>query len=196
VPTTTTRDLSGDEAPARLEEVLEVYRAAWDASASLVEHLRGRIRHALAAMPGARVAVVEDHETQQMHSMLFGHTYHPSSWWPQQVQGPLERAGLAEWTHDAFEVVEVATAPWARGRGSARSLLQHLHSTMPQRTALLSTGPDNPARSLYRRCGYVELLPDFRYPVTGAPAVVLGYRRPDATQPSRSAPISPSRARA
>jgi ribosomal protein S18 acetylase RimI-like enzyme len=177
VPPATPRDLTPDEARARLEEVLEVYRTAWDASAALLDHLRGRIRHSLSAVPSTRIAVVEDERTSQILSMLFGHVYHPSSWWPQQVQGALETAGLAEWTHDAFEVVELATAPWARGRGFARSLLEHLHATMPQATSLLSTGPDNPARALYRRCGYVELLPDFRYAITGSPAVVLGYRR-------------------
>lgn len=154
-----------------------MYRAAWNASAPLLDHLRGRIRHSLSMVPGTRIVVVEDEDTLQLHSLLFGHGYHHGSWWPQQVQAPLEQAGLSEWTHDAFEIVEVATAPWARGRGFARSLLEHLHATMPQATALLSTAPDNPARALYRRCGYVELLPDFRYEVTGSPAVVLGHRR-------------------
>ncbi|MBK0330502.1 GNAT family N-acetyltransferase [Brachybacterium sp. MASK1Z-5] len=177
MPSAITRDLTPEEARARLEEVLEVYRAAWDASASLLDHLRGRIRHSLSLVPSTRIAVVEDEQTSQLHSMLFGHAYHPSSWWPRQVQGALEAAGLADWSDDAFEVVEVATAPWARGRGFARALLEHLHATMPQTTSLLSTGPDNPARALYRRCGYVELLPNFRYEVTGSPAVVLGYRR-------------------
>ncbi|PWH06804.1 hypothetical protein DEO23_07780 [Brachybacterium endophyticum] len=178
MPPAIARDLSPDEARARLDELLEVYRSAWDAGASLLEHLRGRIRYSLSAMPGTRILVVEDPTTHRALSIMFGHAYHRSSWWPQQVQAPLEAAGHAAWTQDAFEVVEIATAPWARGQGYARALLESLHATMPQRTSLLSTGPDNPARALYRRCGYVELLTDFRYALTGSPAVVLGYRRP------------------
>lgn len=169
-------DLSPAAASDRLPEVLEVYRATWDAEHSLMERLETRIRTSFEERPGTRLLIIEEEATGRPVAMLFGHGYRTGTWWPQQVDGPLHEAGLGEWTEDAFELVELAALPEHRGHGLGTELLAHLHRTMPERTSLLSTEPDNPARRLYRRAGYLELLPGFRYPITGSPAVVMGRR--------------------
>lgn len=128
---------------------------------------------------GARAGI--DASTGSLVAFLLAFDYVPGHWWPDQVGPALHAAGLERWTEDAVEVMELATDPAHQGRGLGRALLAHLATTTARRTTLLSTDPDNPARRLYGACGYRELVPDFRYPVTGAPAVVLGALNPPAT---------------
>lgn len=77
---------------------------------------------------------------------------------------------------DRAWLLSAATAPAARGRGLGGRLLGRLLDLMAcadVREVLLTVHPDNPARLLYTRIGFVEQSRDEAYFGPGAPRLVL-----------------------
>lgn len=120
----------------------------------------------------------------QIIGFAYGFSFQRGHWWPEQVAPALAAAGHAVWMEDAFELVELIVHPDQHRSGTGTALLGHLLRTMSQQRALLGTAPDNPAQRLYRRTGFVDLLPDFRYGESGPAAVIMGYVEPVAGTPA------------
>src|ERR1035441_3178126 len=98
------------------------------------------------------------------------------------------------WLSDAFEVAEVHVHPDHQGRGIGRAIVLALARPRLERTAVLSTqDADSPARRLYRRLGFSDLVTRFSFPGTDPPYAVMGAALPLREEPPLLAPGSPRR---
>ena len=91
----------------------------------------------------------------------------------------MTEAGHADWQNGAFELAEIAIDPAVQGRGIGTALIEAFLAEVPDRTILLSASADpaDRAKDLYRRFGFVDLLPDFRYPGgEDDPAIIMGRK--------------------
>jgi GNAT superfamily N-acetyltransferase len=123
--------------------------------------------------------------------IAFAYGFHgeDGQWWHDLVRDALSAAGgrryALAWLSDAFEVAEVHVHPDHQGRGIGRAMVLALTQSRLERTAVLSTqDSDSPARRLYRRLGFADLLTGFSFPGTDPPYVVMG-----AVLPLRGEPL-------
>jgi len=165
-------DLTRAEAIECAEPVSELYAAAFDYPEGVMRQFTQTYTRCMGEYDGARVLLARAEGAAV--GFAFGYTFQRGHWWPEQVGPELEAAGHGHWMQEAFELAELVVAPGHQGRGIGTALLQRLMHTTSQRRVLLATTPQNPARQLYRRRGFIELLPDFRYGRTGPAAVVMG----------------------
>ncbi len=164
----------------RLDDVLEVYRAAMSYPADLVAGRRGFVA-SHAGRPGFRAVATLD-EADRLLGFGYGYTSTPGQWWHEQVRAALPPALYDWWLHDCFELVELHVAPAAQGHGLGYRQLTSLLAGAPGRTVLLST-PEAPAEAsrawrLYRRTGFVDVLRDFRFPGDERAFAILGRTLP------------------
>lgn len=166
-------ELSRAEALPLATNLGEIYAAAFGYPASAVERFARIYTECVSDYGGARVlaACAGGH----VIGFAYGFTFQHGHWWPEQIAPALAATGQAVWMEDAFELVELIVHPDHHGSGQGTALLEHLLRTMSEQRALLGTAPDNPAQRLYRRTGFVDLLPDFQYGETGPAAVIMGY---------------------
>ncbi len=109
----------------------------------------------------------------------YGHTDEPGQWWHDEVAPALGAAGHDTWTKDAFVLVEMHVLPDFQRRGIGTALLTRLTAHRAEPRALLSAHDlDTPARRLYRRLGFVDLLTDFHFSGTRQPFAVMGASLP------------------
>jgi GNAT superfamily N-acetyltransferase len=104
-------------------------------------------------------------------------------WWHDVVAAALiARSGpaiAAQWLADSLEIAEVHVHPDYHRRGIGRSLVLGLADGRKERTAVLSTqDADSPARRLYRRLGFTDLLTGYAFPGTPVPYAVMGAELP------------------
>jgi GNAT superfamily N-acetyltransferase len=173
----TIRTLATSEVLRRADEIAGIYQRAFDYSAERRDHFRDTRIAYLPLYDGALTLGAFDGET--LVGFVYGFDYQPEHWWPQQVGPALDRAGHAGWTRDAFELNELEVLPEHQGRGLGTALLRTLLDTAPHRHTLLSTTADpvDRAKLLYRRLGFVDLVPGFRYAGITEPANIMGRRR-------------------
>ena len=146
---------------------------------------------ALGPLPRDRFAVLARHSSYPgfaaygafVSGRLVGYCYGTDcvggQWWFDQIRVGLCKAGHEEWTVDAHAVTELHVLPMHQGRGYGYALLRRLLSGTQRRVALLSTyDTPSPARTLYRRCGFVDLVADFRFGLTAQPFALMGARLP------------------
>ena len=110
---------------------------------------------------------------------IYGYTSRPGQWWYDTIHAAMTEAGLADWQTGAFELAEIAIDPAVQGRGIGTALIEAFLAEVPDRTILLSASADpaDRAKDLYRRFGFVDLLPDFRYPGgEDDPAIIMGRK--------------------
>lgn len=172
-------ELSRTEAAGLALTVGEVYAAAFDYPDSAIATFAQSYRRCVAEYDGARVLVART--GSEIVAFAYGFTFQSGHWWPDRVLPALIGAGHQEWGQDAFELVELAVHPDHQGRGTGTALLGHLLHTTPHRRTLLGTGATNPARRLYHRTGFVDLVPGFHYSRGGPPQVIMGYDHLRAT---------------
>lgn len=165
-------DLTRTEAVAHAERLGAMYAVAFDYPEAVRRRFVQTYTGCMDDYDGARVLLARADGVAV--GFAYGYTFQRGHWWPEQVGPALEAAGHAVWMQDAFELAELVVAPDHQGRGIGTTLLHRLRHTATQRRVLLATTPDNPARRLYRRLGFTELLPAFRYGQTGPAAVVMG----------------------
>jgi ribosomal protein S18 acetylase RimI-like enzyme len=125
----------------------------------------------------------------------FAYGFHGTDgqWWHDLVRSALTNLGgydLAQtWLADSFEVAEVHVHPDYQGRGIGSLMVPALVYPRLERAALLSTADaDSPARRLYRRLGFTDLLTGYRFPGTDPPYAVMGATLPLGPGPARAGP--------
>ncbi len=110
---------------------------------------------------------------------IYGYDSRPGQWWHDTIRPAMTEAGADSWQDGAFELAEVAVEPAVQGRGIGTALIKAFLADLAGRTVLLSTSasPTDRAKDLYRRFGFEDLLPDFRYPGgEDEPAVIMGCK--------------------
>ncbi len=146
---------------------------------------------ALGPLPRDRFAVLARHAEYPGYAAygawvsdrLVGYCYGTDcvdgQWWYDQIRAGLCAAGHERWTVAAHAVTELHVLPGYQGRGLGFALLLRLLAGTDLPTALLSTyDAASPARALYRRCGFVDLVTDFRFGLTAQPFALMGARLP------------------
>ena len=134
----------------------------------------------------------------QIIAFSYGFCGAAGQWWHDVVTTALAaRSGrelAAAWLADSLEIAEVHVQPDFHRRGIGRSLVLGLADGRRERTAVLSTQDANsPARRLYRRLGFADLLTGYCFPGTPVPYAVMGAALP--LRPAPAAPRSPSPSR-
>lgn len=161
-----------------------IYRDAYDLTDAGAQGFLQRAFAKHAIWPGflLYVATVEGVPA----GFVYGYDSHPGQWWYDTIQPAMAEADQEAWQQGAFELAEVAVDPVVQGRGIGTALIETFLAGLTGRTVLLSAmaGPTDRAKDLYRRFGFVDLLPDFRYPgAEDEPAVIMGLRPSPATSP-------------
>jgi GNAT superfamily N-acetyltransferase len=111
----------------------------------------------------------------------FAYGFHGAAgqWWYDAVRTALNAAigpaAAGRWLADCVEVAELHVHSRHQRKGLGTRMLLAVTSGRPERTAMLST-PDreSPARRLYRRAGFADLLTGFVFPGGSPPYAVMG----------------------
>ncbi|MFC8798128.1 GNAT family N-acetyltransferase [Promicromonospora sp. NPDC057138] len=173
----TIRALETPEVLRRADEMARIFQRAFGYSDERRVHFRDTRLAYLPLYDGALTLGAFDGET--LVGFVYGFDYQPDHWWPQQVGPALASSGHAAWTEDAFELNELEILPEHQGRGHGTALMTELLRRVPHRHTLLSTtaDPADRAKVLYRRLGFVDLVPGFRYAGVTEPANIMGRQR-------------------
>lgn len=183
------RRLGAEEADRRADRLAEIYQRALGYGAEPAGRWAGNVRTMVHDYAGATVLAAVDvdpvaetddtgAETDDIIGFLVGFDLDLQHWWPRQVEGALRERGHGDWLEDAFELMDLQVHPSAQGRGVGTALLTRQLADMPHRRMVLSTDPEGRARALYRRLGFVDLVPDFVYAGTDYRAALMGWVRP------------------
>jgi GNAT superfamily N-acetyltransferase len=144
-------------------------------------HLDSYRRHA--AYPGFRA--VGAWRGDELVGFSYGPVAAPGQWWHDPVAPRLAVRGLGGWITDAYVLVELHVRPDVHGHGVGPRLLDALFAAVNAPRAVLSTDDlDTPARRLYTRLGFVDLIRGFRFSTTARPFAILGAPLP-LTRPVR-----------
>jgi ribosomal protein S18 acetylase RimI-like enzyme len=151
--------LTDSATPADGEEVWPCYRDVfadqpsyerWKEQVWDRHRARDGFRLARAWLPGGALC-----------GFAYGYTGRHGQWWTDQAARVLPAAAADAWLDGHFELVSIAVAPEARGRGIGRTLLTGLTDGLPHQRLLLMTtsDEDDPARRLYASEGWMVLGP-------------------------------------
>jgi ribosomal protein S18 acetylase RimI-like enzyme len=178
--------LGPEDLGAVAADIVDVYREAFG-SAPYFEGEPGVARFASEALP--RHAGRDDfrlviaREAGAVAGFGYGYTGARGQWWHDWVVGQLDRATVAEWAREPFEVVELAVRPAAQGRGTGGRLHDALLAGLRHRTALLSTWDlDSRAVRLYRGRGWMTLRRAVRSGPAGPAVLLMGLKLPGPAQ--------------
>ena len=152
-----------------MPDAFELVREADDAEVDAVY----RAAFGDEAYPGFLQQQLPAHRTRSGFSLLgtrhdgrllgfgYGYTGERGQFWTEHVAANSPAELVDTWVGGHFEVVTLAVVPEARGRGVATVLMTELVRGRTEPCALLGTGQrPSPARRLYERLGWVELLHD------------------------------------
>lgn len=184
-------DLARPEFRAMLSELTAIYAAAMGAGPAELPARRAIMeRHT--ANPCFRCVVATSGDPRRVVAFAYGFRGAPGQWWHDVVRAGLAAtagsAAASAWLDDVMEIAEVHVLPEYQARGIGRQMLLSLTRDRDERVALLSTrDAPTPARHLYQRLGFAELLPQFEFPGGGPLYVVMGALLPLGQQRDRAA---------
>ncbi|MDF0532029.1 N-acetyltransferase [Tsukamurella sp. 8F] len=198
-------ELSPHDATLWLPAALEIYVTAMDYPRGTETHRAPMWREhlgrdgfaafgAITALPTPEGAV--DH----LVGIAYGYSGERDQWWNHQLRLGLRQRGYGarqvdELSARYFELTELHVHPSAQGHGIGSRLLHALLTDRPEPRVLLSTpevpGEENRAWRLYRRCGFTDVLRDFRFSGDPRPFAVLGRTLPLASRPASARSAAP-----
>lgn len=92
---------------------------------------------------------------------VYGYTGERGQWWSEHVAAHAPDELVDTWLGGHLEIVELAVLPEARGAGIGAALMTAVLTDRQEPCALLGTWQHpSPARRLYERLGWIELLHD------------------------------------
>jgi len=122
-----------------------------------------------------RCVVARNQHDGEVVGFGYGYTGAVGQWWTDAVAQQMSPDLTAYWLPDHFELVELAVLPALHGRGIGGMIHGRLLHGLPHRRALLSTAQQwTPARALYNKRGWQVLLPQFLFPASSRPYVIMG----------------------
>lgn len=170
--------LNGPELLSLRKVVVEVYSRAFsgppyhkDESDSEM-FFGGLSRHI--AREGFRSVVAREAPEKQVVGFVYGYTCRPGNWWYDNVAPGLSQEAINEWLSNCFEFVELAVDPDFQGQGIGGQLHDRLLTGLRYRTAVLSTMSGTTAEKMYRKRGWVTLIPVHRFPGGSEPYLIMG----------------------
>jgi GNAT superfamily N-acetyltransferase len=138
-------------------------------------HVGAYARHA--AYPG--FTALGAWHGEELVGFCYAHDDAPGQWWHDQVAPALEVRGHGAWLVDAGVLVELHVRPDLHGLGIGPRMLHELTRPGGRQRLLLSTDDlPTPARRLYRRLGFADLLTGFHFPTTRRPFAIMGTELP------------------
>jgi GNAT superfamily N-acetyltransferase len=163
-----------------LAELADVYTSAFSAppynEPSRVTDGFGNMLDRHRRRLGFRLSAAFAGDGGRMIGFAYGYSSRPGQHWHDLMRSVLGADLAAHWLNDCFELVELAVLPERQHQGIGGELHDMLLSSVVHDRALLSTlGIETPARRLYRRRGWEEVVGGFSYPHTAGPFyTVLG----------------------
>ncbi len=132
------------------------------------------------------VAATTSDESGAIIGFAYGFHGEAGQWWHDLVVAAVAttagRGRADTWLADSFEIGEVHVRPEYQGHGVGRRMMLTLTADRTERTAVLSTrDADSPARHLYRKLGFTDLLSQFRFPGGPERYAVMGAPLPLAS---------------
>lgn len=175
------RELDAVAFASELDACLAVYAAAMKPPSFQLPGRRSIMERHLGYPSFHGVAGVNGEKSGAIIAFAYGFHGETGQWWHDLVDSAVAttagRARATAWLANSFEIGEVHVHPDYQGRGIGRRMLLALTADRTERTAVLSTrDAHSPARHLYRKLGFSDLLTRFcfpggpeRYAVMGAP---------------------------
>jgi ribosomal protein S18 acetylase RimI-like enzyme len=169
--------------PPIREALMDIYRAAFapppfneteDGVAHFGQALAGHAEH---PAPGFRCCVAR--EDGRLVGFVYGFTVNPGYRRSSLLRAALTPDIAQRWLVDAFDVIDLGVLPEAQGRGIGGRLHDAVLAGQPHRTAVLPTDRgETAAMRLYRSRGWQVVQPEFFFPGSDTPYVILGLDVP------------------
>ncbi len=158
----------------------QVYQAAFaappyqrDASAARFFEVDTFPRHL--PREGFRCCIAQTQNDGAIIGFSYGYTGARGQWWTDAVASEMSRDLANYWLPKHFELVELALLPAFHGQGIGGQLHDTLLASLPHERAMLSTSQTwTPARALYDKRGWQEILSHFCFPGSTRPYVIMG----------------------
>jgi GNAT superfamily N-acetyltransferase len=141
---------------AMLEPITELYlevRAAQPHASSSLYSRDAFVSRTTAQAGRDGFAATWTRPGEDLVGFAFGFTMPPGGWWGGNPTPP--PAEILD--QPKFAVIELNVAAAWRGQGIGRRLLDDLLSDRPEPYAILTTGPDEPARQMYVHWGWEQV---------------------------------------
>jgi GNAT superfamily N-acetyltransferase len=161
-----------------LDSLLAVYASAMGAAPAQLPGRRDLMRRH-AGHPSFRALIARAVPAGPAIGFAYGFRGAAGQWWYDTVRSALTTvagpAAAMSWLSDCLEIAELHVHDRHQRKGLGSRLLMAIASGRPERTALLST-PDreSPARRLYRRVGFADLVTGYSFPGGSPPYAVMG----------------------
>jgi len=135
------------------------------------------------AYPRFRGVAASSDQPRAIIGFAYGFHGENGQWWHDLVESAVTatsgRGPASGWLADSFEIGEVHVHPEYQGHGVGRRMMLALTADRTERTAVLSTrDAASPARHLYYKLGFSDLLSQFCFPGGPERYAVMGAALP------------------
>jgi ribosomal protein S18 acetylase RimI-like enzyme len=177
------RELDAAEFAGEVDACLAVYAAAMNTPAPQLPGRRAIMDRHLSYPSFHCVAATSGDNSDSIIAFAYGFHGEPGQWWHDLVDSAVTAAAgtalASAWLANSFEIGEVHVHPGYQGQGVGRRMMLTLTARRTERTAVLSTRDAvSPARHLYRRLGFTDLLTWFCFPGGPERYAVMGAALP------------------